>query len=304
MDLVDYSQEKFDEISKAYAELTQDLSFTDIKYIPMSALEGDNVVNASEKTPWYEGGTLMENLESIDISDDKNKEDFRFPVQYVNRPHLNFRGFCGQVVSGTIKPGDSIVSLPSGKESKVKELVTMDGNLEEAFPPLSITITTEDEIDISRGDMIVKKDNQPKLANRVVADVVWMDEQDLVPNREYYFKVGTKETAGVVENVEYLVDVNTQEKQAAEKVSLNEIARVSVRFNQEVAVDAYQINRATGAFIFIDKLTNVTVGAGMIDSISEASENAKVQYSSSELELNAFVRKHYPHWGARDISQG
>lgn len=180
----------------------------------------------------------------------------------------------------------------------------MDGNLEEAFPPLSITITTEDEIDISRGDMIVKKDNQPKLANRVVADVVWMDEQDLVPNREYYFKVGTKETAGVVESVEYLVDVNTQEKQSAEKVSLNEIARVSVRFNQEVAVDAYQINRATGAFIFIDKLTNVTVGAGMIDSVSEASENAKVQYSSSELELNAFVRKHYPHWGARDISQG
>jgi sulfate adenylyltransferase subunit 1 len=304
MDLVDYSQQKFDEISKAYSEIVKDLSFTDIKYIPMSALEGDNVVNASKNTPWYQSGTLMQNLESIDISNDKNKDDFRFPVQYVNRPHLNFRGFCGQVVSGSIKPGDSIVSLPSGKESKIKALVTMDGDLEEAFPPLSITITTEDEIDISRGDMIVKKDNQPKLTNRVVADVVWMDEQDLVPNREYYFKVGTKETAGIVESVEYLVDVNTQDKKTADRVKLNEIARVAVRFNQEVAVDAYQTNRATGAFIFIDKLTNVTVGAGMIDSISEASENNQIEYSQAELELNAFVRKNYSHWGARDISQG
>jgi sulfate adenylyltransferase subunit 1 len=302
MDLVDFDEKIFTKIKNSYAQLAEQLNFKDITYVPLSALEGDNVVNKSDHTPWYKGQTLMEIMEAVDISQDKNTQDFRFPVQYVNRPHLNFRGFCGQVVSGMVKPGDAIITLPSGKESKVKEIVTMDGNLAEAFPPLSVTLTLEDEIDISRGDIIVKKDNQPKLSNNIIADIVWMDEVALTPAKEYYLKIGTKETVGSVTKVNYLVNVNTQEETQSDSLRLNEIGRVELKLNEKVSIDPYFKNRATGSFIFIDRVTNVTVGAGMVHSILDSVTNNKTEYSTAELELNAYVLKNYPHWGARDIS--
>ncbi len=305
MDLCDFDEKVFEEIKAEYLKLAENLHFESILFVPLSALDGDNVVDRSERCDWYKGQTLMEIIETIEIKNQRNLENFRFPVQYVNRPHLDFRGFCGKVVSGTIKPGDEIVALPSGKTSTVKAIVTMDGELEEAFPPLSVTLTTEDEIDISRGDMIVKKDDLASMADRVTADVVWMGEEPLTVGREYLLKVGTLETTGSVENVDYLVDVNTQEETQSEKVQLNEIARVTVAFNRKVVLDVYGENRATGSFIFVDRLTNVTVGAGMIESIlsSNTKESSESRFSAFELEYNALVRKHFPHWGARDISK-
>jgi sulfate adenylyltransferase subunit 1 len=302
MDLKDYSETVYEDIKRDYLEFSKQLDIPNIQFIPLSALDGDNVVNVSEKTPWYEGETLMTMLENIEINDDVNADDFRFPVQYVNRPNLNFRGFAGTVVSGQIKPGDNITVLPSGKKSKVKALVNFEGEQDSVHAPLTTTITLEDEIDISRGDMIVKSDNLPLHSNTFRTNLVWMDEEPMMPNKQYGFKFATKFIPGSVTEVEYQIDVNSLEHKDSVRLALNEIGIGKIKLTQPVACDPYTKNRTTGAFIIIDRLTNGTVGAGMvIDAIDDSVDNS--EYSEFELEFNALVIKHFPHWNATDITK-
>ncbi|MDO6421046.1 sulfate adenylyltransferase subunit CysN [Saccharophagus degradans] len=303
MDLVDYSQETFESIKQAYGEVAKTLGQENLYFVPMSALDGDNVVNKSENMPWYTGESLMEILESVQITGAKNLKDFRYPVQYVNRPHLNFRGFCGTVASGEVKVGDEIRVLPSGKTSKVKEIVTYDGNLDKAFIDQAVTITLEDEIDISRGDMLVHAASDVQMSNRFKAHLVWMSETNMAPGKEYLFKFATKVTPGSVAAIDYRVDVNTFEHSSIEKMELNDIAVVELALDQQVVAESYQVNRGTGAFIVIDRLTNITVAAGMVIDVLEESSETKSDFSAFEVELNALVRKHFPHWDAKDISK-
>jgi sulfate adenylyltransferase subunit 1 len=299
MDLKDYSEIVYEEIKADYLEFSKQLEITDIQFIPLSALDGDNVVNVSENTPWYKGETLMTMLEQVEINDDINADDFRFPVQYVNRPNLNFRGFAGTVVSGQIKPGDNITALPSGKQSKVKALVNFEGEQDRVYAPLTTTITLEDEIDISRGDMIVKSDNLPLNSNTYRTNLVWMDEESMMPNKQYGFKFASKFVPGSVTEVEYQIDVNSMEHKNSVRLALNEIAVVKIKLTQPVACDPYTKNRSTGAFIIIDRITNGTVGAGMVIDVAEDTNAGK--FSEFELEFNDLVRKHFPHWNATDI---
>jgi sulfate adenylyltransferase subunit 1 len=302
MDLKDYSETVYEDIKKDYLEFSKQLDIPNIQFIPLSALDGDNVVNVSEKTPWYKGETLMTMLENIEINDDINADDFRFPVQYVNRPNLNFRGFAGTVVSGQIKPGDNITVLPSGKQSKVKALVNFEGEQERVCAPLTTTITLEDEIDISRGDMIVKSDNLPLHSNTYRTNLVWIDEEPMMPNKQYGFKFATKFVPGSVTEVEYQIDVNSLEHKDSVRLALNEIGVGKIKLTQPVACDPYTKNRTTGAFIIIDRLTNGTVGAGMVIDAIDDSGNIS-EYSEFELEFNALVIKHFPHWNATDITK-
>jgi sulfate adenylyltransferase subunit 1 len=304
MDLMDYSEQVYKDIQADFLEFSKQLNITDIQFVPISALEGDNVVNVSEHTPWYTGETLMTMLENIEIQKDANTDDFRFPVQYVNRPNLDFRGFAGTVVSGSVKPGDEITALPSGKKSKVKSIVTFDGDLDVAYPPLAVTLTLEDEIDISRGDMIVKSDNLPLLSTQYKSHLVWMADEPMMPNKQYLFKFASQMTSGSVAEIDHLIDVNTLEETQGVHMNLNEIAVVDLKFTQPVPCDNYQKNRATGAYIVIDRLTNGTVGAGMIiDEIAKDQQHQTQEFSAFELEFNELVRKHFPHWNALDISK-
>jgi sulfate adenylyltransferase subunit 1 len=303
MDLMDYSESVYEQIKADYLEFSKQLTIPDIQFIALSALDGDNVVNVSEKTPWYKGETLMSMLENIKVAHDYNLDDFRFPVQYVNRPNLNFRGFAGTVVSGQIAVGDKITALPSGKQSTIKSIVSYEGELQSVHTPLTTTLTLSDEIDISRGDMIVKSDNLPLQSNAYRTNLVWMAEEPMMPNKQYGFKFATKFVPGCVTDLEYQIDVNSLEHKPAIRLNLNEIAVGAIKLTQAVACDAYTKNRTTGAFIIIDRLTNGTVGAGMvIDVVKEAEGETKGQFSEFEVELNALVRKHFPHWNAADIS--
>jgi sulfate adenylyltransferase subunit 1 len=300
MDLVDYSQERYQAIKKEYREFTENLNFSDVRFVPMSALNGDNVVEESENMPWYPGATLMKLLNTMDVKEQNEFTQLRFQVQYVNRPNLDFRGFAGTVASGHVLVGDTIVALPSGKESIVKEIVTFDGNLERADRGMAVTITLEDEIDISRGEIIVKKGNLPTSAKELNATVVWMHENQLEPGREYFIKHGSKMTTGHAKNIVSKYDVNTMVKEPASQLGVNDIGTVDFVVGETLHFDDYQESRGTGAFIIIDRLSNVTVGAGMIN---HAIDEETHEYSAFELELNALVRKQFPHWGARDITK-
>jgi sulfate adenylyltransferase subunit 1 len=302
MDLKDYSETVYEDIKRDYLEFSKQLDIPDIQFIPLSALEGDNVVNLSENTPWYQGQTMMKMLENIEVNKDFNLDDFRFPVQYVNRPHLNFRGFAGTVVSGQIKPGDAITALPSGKTSKVKSIVNFEGEQEIAYAPLTTTLTLEDEIDISRGDMIVKSDNIPLQSTTYKTNLVWMDEEPLMPHKQYGFKFATKFVPGSVTDIDYQIDVNSMEHKDAVRLALNEIAVGNIKLTQPVACDPYTQNRTTGAFIIIDRLTNSTVGAGMVIGATD-DKGSQSEHSEFEIEFNALVRKHFPHWNALDITK-
>lgn len=266
MDLVDYSEQRFNEIKDDYLKFSAQLNLGDIQFLPLSALKGVNTIEISELTPWFKGKPLMEMLETVKISSDKNLEDFRLPVQYVNRPHLNFRGFCGTITSGIIKPGDKITALPSGKSSTVKSIVTFEGELEEGFAGQAVTLTLDDEIDISRGDMLVKPDNLPSIGSAFKAHIVWMMEDTLKPGKLFDIKLGSSLVSGSIQSIDHLIDVNTMEQTTSDHLTLNSIAQCAVHLNQTVAFDPYSENRATGAFIIIDRLSNITVGAGMIDS--------------------------------------
>lgn len=302
MDLLGFDETVFENIKADYLKFAEKLNMKDIYFVPMSALEGDNVVNRSEKASWYKDKTLMEILESVPVSANRNYQDFRFPVQYVNRPNLDFRGFCGNLASGVVKTGDVIKVLPSGKTASVKSIVTSDGNLAEAFAGQAVTLTLDKEIDVSRGDMLVKAEDEVAETSRLAAHLVWMTEKPCQPGAEYLFKFASKVVSGRVESIEHRIDVNTQEHTRVDNLQLNDIAVVDVALNQKVVADCYADNRATGAFIVIDRLTNITVGGGMVTELL-ADEAAPSTYSAFELELNALVRKHFPHWGALDLSQ-
>jgi len=270
MDLVEYSEATFDKIKQDYLDFTQSLALQDITFIPMSALDGDNVVNPSEHMPWFTGMPLMEALNSIEIANDRNFSDARFPVQYVNRPNLDFRGFCGTVASGIFKKGDKITALPSGKSSKIKSIVTYDGELEQAFSPMAVTLTLEDEIDISRGDMLIGAEKTaPTVSDKFKATIVWMAENALTPGRQYTIKLATRSVSGSVAMIHHRIDVNTLEHHDATELHLNEIGSCTVSVNAPVVFDPYLSHKGTGAFIIIDRLTNGTVGAGMITGSTE-----------------------------------
>ena len=301
MDLVDFSQERYQEIKKEYRDFSDQLNFTDVRFIPLSALKGDNVVEESKNMPWYPGATLMKLLNTIKVDTDESFTDFRYQVQYVNRPNLDFRGFAGTVASGHIRIGDTIVALPSGKESTVKSIVTFEGEIERADKGMAVTLTLDDEIDISRGETIVKKGGLPTSSKEFNATVVWMHEDQLEAGREYYIKHGSKITTGHALKVDHRIDVNTMSTIDASQLALNEIGLVDFEVAETLHFDAYSQNKSTGAFIIIDRLSNITVGAGMINQAIEKQVNE--EFSAFELEFNALVRKNYPHWGARDLSK-
>jgi bifunctional enzyme CysN/CysC len=264
MDLVDYSQQIFEQIKADYESFAARLEMTDMHFIPMAALHGDNVVEPSAKMPWYQGSTLMHMLENVYIASDRNLIDFRFPVQLVNRPNLNFRGFCGTIASGVVRKGDEVMVLPSRKTTKIKSIVTYEGELDQAFAPLSVTLTFADEVDASRGDMLVPPGNLPHVDKKFEAMIVWMNDQPLTPGKQYLFKQTTKNTTGVISTLRYQIDVNTLHRSPTPQLKLNEIGRCQVTLTQPFCFDGYARNRATGAFIIIDRVTNATLGAGMI----------------------------------------
>lgn len=275
MDLVAFDEHRFNDIRTDYLNFSEHLGFGDVTFVPMSALEGDNVVNASTQTPWYQGPTLMNVLENVSIARDVDITRLRFPVQYVNRPDLNFRGFCGTIAAGVVRPGDPILALPSGRTSTVKSIVTYDGNLQEAFVNQAVTLTLNDEIDISRGDMLVHPDQLPQRGRRFVAKMVWMTDAAMTPGKQYDLKVGVNTSAGVVTHLFNKIDVNTLADLPAEQLALNEIGLCEITLNKEAVFDSYKQNRWTGSFIVIDRLTNVTVGAGMIERVVDGSDRLR-----------------------------
>jgi sulfate adenylyltransferase subunit 1 len=320
MDLVDFSKDRFEEIKKEYESVIPNLPHhNDINfvYIPISALDGDNIVSNSAKCSWYKDKPLMELLDTINISKKEN-DHFRLPVQYVSRPHLNFRGFCGTIASGSINVGDEITVLPSKKTSKVKSIVSNDikelrpctkdeevESVKTAFAPMATTLTLEDEIDISRGDMIVKSSDIPDVSNKFSVMVVWMSEEPMRLNSNYIIKRATSVINGSFKSVEYKKDVNTFEELDTSSLVLNDIAKCTLSLDRKIAVDPYNQNRYTGSFIIIDRYTHNTVGAGMINSSiindSMDDEVCKKEYTQAEKALNKYIRDNFPEWECREV---
>ncbi|WP_283135401.1 sulfate adenylyltransferase subunit CysN [Rhizohabitans arisaemae] len=273
MDLVDYSSERFEEIREEFTSFAAKLNAPDLTFIPISALHGDNVVSRSENMPWYNGSSLLHHLENVHIASDRNLVDVRFPVQYVIRPQKatspelhDYRGYAGQIAGGVLKPGDEVMHLPSGLTTRIAAIDTFNGSVQEAFAPMSVTLRLEDEIDISRGDMICRPNNRPETAQELEAMVCWMsDTARLAPRSKLVIKHTTRTARALVRDLHYRLDVNTLHRdEAAPSLGLNEIGRVSLRVTQPLFVDDYARNRLTGGFILIDEATNGTVGAGMI----------------------------------------
>ncbi|WP_110655595.1 sulfate adenylyltransferase subunit CysN [Salinicola halimionae] len=313
MDLVGYSQARFDEIVADYREFAEKLDARDIRFVPMSALDGDNVVNRSEHMPWYRvdgapGPAMLELLESVEVIHDSNLSDLRLPVQYVNRPNLDFRGYCGTLEAGILRPGQAVKALPSGKLSTIDRIVTFDGDLEEAYPGQAITVTLTDEIDISRGDWLVAADAEVEQSRALAADIVWMHDAALEPGRLYDFKIGTQEIAGKIAAIDYQIDVNTLEHHDAASLPLNAIGRCRVELTASVPLDDYRKSPGTGSFVVIDRLSNITVGAGLIrgaveESTHSSAADGEVDWQAFEVEFNALIRKHFPHWEAKDMGE-
>ena len=318
MDLVDFDQEVFDAIKDEYSTLAKELGIKHTYYIPLSALNGDNVVDKSKHTPWYDGKPLLELLDTMEIHKEQTEENFRFPVQYVNRPNLDFRGFCGTIVSGSVKVGDEITVLPSGKITKIKSIInagditeenrtlsTIDYRLSTYYAPMAVTIITEDEVDISRGDMIVHTKAMPRVSNNLKVMIVWMDESPMEIGRTYDIKRATSVIPGMFEHINYKVDVNTYKRTQVKQLELNDIASCKMILTRPIAADKYEENRQTGSFIVIDRVTNNTIGAGMIVDVAKRDEESKVkqhrQYTDAEIALNKYIREHFPEWGCKSI---
>ncbi len=269
MDLVDYAEEVYEQIKADLEAFTSKLNVVDVRFVPISALHGDNVVHESANMPWYKGGTLLYLLENIHIGSDHNHIDCRFPVQWVIRPqsdeYHDFRGYAGRVASGVFKPGDEVVVLPSGFASRIKSIETMDGPLDEAFSPMSVVMTLEDDIDVSRGDMIVRENNQPQVGQDIDLMVCWLNDKPLVPNGKYAVKHTTNDVRCIIKEVKYKLDINTLHRHEDDKqIDMNDIARIKIRTTKPLLYDRYERNRETGSLILIDEATNETVGAGMI----------------------------------------
>jgi len=293
MDLVDFSEEVFEKIKKEYLALTNQLGIEDVTCIPLSALMGDNVVEKSMRTPWYDGISLLQFLETVPIDRDRNMDDFRFPVQYVLRPNLDFRGFCGKVASGVIHKGDEVMALPSMKRSHVKSIVAYKDELDYAFCPQSICITLEDEIDISRGEMIVRPDNLPDIGRYFQAMMVWMDEEPMNRSKQFFLKHNTNTTRATIDEVCYRVDVNTMEQLPGSDFKLNEIGCVCITTAKTLFFDAYSRNKATGAFILIDPITNNTSAVGMILRPLEMDDINKVDVPTLDLKKMGIGVEHF-----------
>lgn len=265
IDLVGFSQEVFERIVAEYRAFAADLGFETLAAVPLSARFGDNVLEKSAHTPWYKGPTLVEHLESVEVEDRSAAAPFRLPVQWVNRPNLDFRGFSGTVAGGRVRPGDSVVVASSGRTSRVKAIVTRDGELPEARAGQAVTLTLEDEVDISRGDIIAAATSRPQVTDQFAAHVIWMDDAPLLPGRPYFLKIGTRTVGASVTEIKHKIDVNTFQRLAAKQLALNEVAVANFSTQDPVAFDPFGDLPATGAFIIIDRMTNRTVGAGMID---------------------------------------
>lgn len=284
MDLMSYDEGVFNTIRDDFLTFSENLNLHDINFIPLSALEGDNVVSPGCNMPWYKGSPLMQLLEDIEVSEDINLDDMRFPVQYVNRPNLDFRGYCGTVASGVLEVGKEVVVYPSMKTSRIESLVTYDGGCTKAFHPMAVTVTLEDDIDVSRGDVICYPDNNPLHSNQLLATIVWMAEDSLQLGKLYDFKHGARYITGHVGSIENTIDVNTAESSdSSSSLDLNEIAICQIQLNDELTFDSYISNKNNGCFIIVDRLSNVTVGCGMILGANELAQKA-TNVSKQELE--------------------
>ncbi len=273
MDLVEYSPEIFETIVKEYRDFAEQIGLKDITPIPLSALKGDNMLERSSRMSWYRGPTLMEYLEAVEIEDDLQSKPFRLPIQWVNRPNQNFRGFAGTIASGVVRKGDAIRALPSGRQSRIARIVTQDGDLDEAVAGQSITLTLTDEIDVSRGDVISGSDSPPAVADQFQCTIIWMHDEPMLPGRPYLLKLGTRTVTGSITAPKYKVNVNTLEHLAAKQLELNEIGVCNISLDRPVAFDPYADNREMGGFILIDKLSNDTVGAGLLSYALRRAEN-------------------------------
>ncbi len=277
MDLVDFREDVFNKIQAEFLAYANSVGLKNVAFFPISALEGDNITESSPRTPWYKGPPLLDHLESVDLVEARNFTDLRFPVQYVNRPTLDFRGFTGQLASGILRPGQTVMTLPSGRITKVKSLPSYDGDLAEAFPPMSVTVCLEDEVDVSRGDMIVDPNHVPHVSRRFAAKLVWMHETPGEAERDYLLKHTSQTVRAQISRIRHRIDINTLAEQPANKLELNEIASIQVETRRPLFFDSYQQNRITGAFILIDPISNATVAAGMIEeSTAESLEPLKL----------------------------
>jgi sulfate adenylyltransferase subunit 1 len=309
MDLIKFDETRYNEIQKDYIEFAKDLGIIDPIFAPVSALNGDNIVNNSPNTPWYKGGALMTILDNIDITPKIIKETFRFPVQYVNRPNHLFRGFAGTISSGTINVGDEIRILPSNKTTRIASIiepsVIKDSTIPNAFAGMAVTFTTETEVDISRGDLIVKTNEEaPVITDEIQATVVWMHESAAQLGKEYLIKHTSQKVTGQITSIEHVIDVNTLQKSDSDTLLLNDIAVCNLSLNKSIAIESYETNKVMGSFIIIDRHTHATVGSGMIKKANESQGNkGQKVYSDFEKDLNALVRKHFSEWGTRSISE-
>jgi len=306
MDMVDFDQTIYDRIQADYLSFAEQLNIKDIQFIPMSALHGDNVVNTSLATPYYQGLALLPLLETLKIKNESESSGTRFPVQLVTRPNLDFRGYQGTLTSGQLTVGDTVKILPSNCQTSIKQIVTFDGELQTASAGQAITLTLVDEVDVSRGDVIVADNDEVQVTSQLIAQLVWMHESPLVVNKEYIVKLSAKKTTGIVTVIDHKVDVNTLTHCPADSLLLNEIAMVQLNLTEEVVIDPYFDNCETGSFIMIDRLTNSTVGAGMVKQSTKNEQSNKEsahEFSQFERDLNQLVRKHFPHWNARDITK-
>ncbi len=295
MDLVDYSQKVFDRINEEYREFAAQIGLADITSIPLSGLKGDNMLVASEKTPWYHGPTMMGFLETCEVDETRlQKEVFRMPVQWVNRPNLDFRGFAGVVTSGSVKPGDRIIAQPSGRQSTVARIVTMGADLPLAVAGQSITLTLEDEIDISRGDVLSLADTPAEVADQFEASLVWMTDEPMLPGRPYLMKIGAQTVTASITEPKFKINVNTMEHLAAKQLGVNEIGVVNIALDRQIAFDAYKANRDTGGFILINRMTNNTVGAGMLNFALRRSHNLRMQHVDVDKALRSELKRQRP----------
>ena len=291
MDLVEYSKDRFDEIVEEYREFAKQLGLEEITFIPMSALKGDNVIEHGHHMPWYHGPTLMAYLETVEVDEERlQRQPFRMPVQWVNRPNLDFRGFTGMIASGSIKPGDAIRVQPSGQSSTIKQIYTFDGDLDEAIAGQSVTLLLEDEIDISRGDVISGVDQPAEIADQFETSLVWMHDEPLLPGRPYLMKLGTQTMSATVTDIKYQVNINTLEHTAAKQLDLNGIGVCTLSLNKAVAFDPYKENADTGGFILIDRMTNNTVGAGMLHFALRRSQNIHMQHVDIDKQARALSK--------------
>ena len=290
LDLVDYSQQVFDQIEADYRAFAAEIALHDITCIPLSALRGDNIIEPSDRTPWYSGPTLMHHLETVDVDDVQHEGSFRMPVQWVNRPNLDFRGFSGTIVGGTVRPGDIVRVVPSGRESSVARIVTADGDLDEAMAGQAVTITLADEIDISRGDVIAAASDPPGVADQFECHIVWMSDEPMLPGRPYLLKLGAQTVTATVAQPKYKVNVNSLEHVAARTLELNEIGVCNLSLDRPVAFDPYAINRDMGGFILIDRYTHNTVAAGLLHFALRRADNVHWQAITVDKQARSAIK--------------